>query len=503
MVDVPGKGGTKLFPTPRAILQTEKVRFVGDPVALIIAESRAEAQDAAELIDIDYEILPSVTDTGGALAPDAPVIWEANGSNLCVLWDSGREKEADAGFARAAKTVSLELINNRLVGNPMEPRVALGEYDAATESYTLHSPTQGVIRVQDGLARLILKVPKEKLRVISPDVGGGFGLRGKIFPESGMVLRAAKRLGRPVKWISGRTETFQCDPHGRDHVTRAEMAFDADGRTLAVRIRTMAAMGAYLQDFGPRVPTVAGGRIMGTVYDIQALNAQVRCVFTNTTPTDAYRGAGRPEQAYVLERLYDLGAAEFGIGRDEIRRRNYIRPEQIPYTNVVGNAIDSGLFAETQGKAQALADWAGFPARRAASAAKGKRRGIGLGYFIEASGGQPSEWARVRFDPDGGVAVTVGTFSHGQGHETAYAQILHQKLGVPFDAVRLMQGDTAAAARAPRRWAASPSPGPPSSSSPRAGGWRRTCWKPASTTWNSKPAASASPAPTSAPAGSR
>ena len=443
MVDVPGKGGTKLFPTPRQILQTEKVRFVGDPVALVIAETRAEAQDAAELIEIDYEILPNVTDTGAALAPDAPVIWEANGSNLCVLWDSGREAEADAGFARAARTVSLELVNNRLVGNPIEPRVALGEYDPATDSYTLHSPTQGVIRVQDGLARLILKVPKEKLRVISPDVGGGFGLRGKIFPESGMVLWAAKRLGRPVKWTSGRTETFQCDPHGRDHVTRAEMAFDANGRTLAVRIRTMAAMGAYLQDFGPRVPTVAGGRIMGTVYDIQALNAQVSCVFTNTTPTDAYRGAGRPEQAYVLERLYDLGAAEFGIGRDEIRRRNYIRPEQIPYTNVVGNAIDSGLFAETQAKAQALADWAGFPARRAASTAQGRRRGIGLGYFIEASGGQPSEWARVRFEADGTVAVTVGTFSHGQGHETAYAQILHQKLGVDFEAVRLIQGDTA------------------------------------------------------------
>ncbi|MBC4014715.1 xanthine dehydrogenase family protein molybdopterin-binding subunit [Siccirubricoccus deserti] len=443
MVDVPGKGGTKLFSTPREILQTQRVRFVGDPVALVLAETKAEAQDAAELILVDYDILPSVTDTGAALAPDAPVIWEENGSNRCVLWDSGREAEAEAGFARAAKTVAVELINNRLVGNPMEPRVALGEYDAATGGYTLHSPTQGVMRVRDGLAKLILKVPNDKLRVISPDVGGGFGLRGKIHPESGMVLWAAKRTGRPVKWTSSRTETFMCDPHGRDHVTRAEMAFDADARVLGVKIRTMAAMGAYLQDFGPRVPTVAGGRIMGTVYDIQALNAQVSCVFTNTSPTDAYRGAGRPEQAYVLERLFDLGAAEFGIGRDEIRRRNYIRPEQIPYTNVVGNAIDSGMFAETQEKALALADWAGFPARRAAAAAKGRRRGIGIGYFIEASGGQPSEWARVRFEDDGRVALTVGTFSHGQGHETAYAQILHSKLGIPFDAVRFIQGDTA------------------------------------------------------------
>jgi carbon-monoxide dehydrogenase large subunit len=442
MVDVPGKSGTRLFSTPREILQTKKVRFVGDPVALVVAETRAQAQDAAELIMVDYDILPSVTDTGAALDPDAPIIWEENGSNLCVLWDSGRETETEAGFAQAARTVSVELVNNRLVGNPMEPRVALGEYDAVTESFTLHSPTQGVMRVQDGLARLILKVPKEKLRVISPDVGGGFGLRGKIFPESGMVLWAAKRLGRPVKWISGRTETFMCDPHGRDHVTRAEMAFDADGKVLGVKIRTLAAMGAYLQDFGPRIPTVAGGRIMGTVYDIQALNAQVSCVFTNTSPTDAYRGAGRPEQAYVLERLFDLGAQALGIGRDEIRRRNYIRPEQIPYTNVVGNQIDSGLFSKTQDLALKLADWDGFSARRAASATNGKRRGIGIGYFIEASGGQPSEWARVRFDAAGAVSVTVGTLSHGQGHETAYAQVLHQKLGIAFDAVTLVQGDT-------------------------------------------------------------
>jgi len=443
MVDVPGKGGTKLFKTPREILQTKKVRFVGDPVALVLAETRAAAQDAAELIEVEYELLPSNTDTARALDPDAPVIWEENGSNLCVTWDSGRGAEVEAGFARAAKTVSVELINNRIIGNPMEPRVALGEYDAATDSYTLHSPTQGVIRVRDGLAELILKIPKEKLRVVSLDVGGGFGLRGKLFPESGMVLWAAKRLGRPVKWVSGRSETMVSDPHGRDHVTRAEMGFDANGKITAVRIRTDAAMGAYLQDFGPRIPTVAGARIMGTVYDIQALNAEVRCVFTNTVPTDAYRGAGRPEQAYVLERLLDQGAAAFGIGRDEIRRRNYVAPEQIPYTNVVGNMIDSGRFAETQDMALALADFAGFPARRKAAEAQGKRRGIGMGYFIEASGGQPSEWARVAFEPDGTVALTVGTFSHGQGHETAYAQILHSKLGIPFEAVRFIQGDSA------------------------------------------------------------
>ncbi|WP_135466928.1 xanthine dehydrogenase family protein molybdopterin-binding subunit [Crenalkalicoccus roseus] len=442
MVEVPGKDGGRLYAPPREMLQTRKARFVGDPVAIVVAETRAEAQDAAELVTVDYEPLPSVTDTAAAAAPDAPVIWEEHGSNLCVLWDSGREKEAEEAFAHAARIVSVELVNNRLVGNPMEPRVAIGEYDPAEDRYTLYSPTQGVIRVRDGLAQHILKVPREKLRVVSPDVGGGFGLRGKLHPESGMVLWAARRVGRPVKWRSDRTETFLADPHGRDHVTRAEMAFDKDAKVLGARIRTVAAMGAYLQDFGPRIPTVAGGRINGTVYDIQALNVQVRCVFTNTAPTDAYRGAGRPETAYVLERLLDQGALAFGIGRDEIRRRNYIRPEQIPYRNAAGNEIDSGRFAETQEMALQLADWRGFPARRAEAARRGRLRGIGLGYFIEASGGQPSEWARVRFEPDGAVVLVVGTFSHGQGHETAYAQILHSRLGIPFDRIRFLQGDT-------------------------------------------------------------
>lgn len=443
MVDVPGRGGTTLFAPPREMLQTRKVRMVGDPVAIVVAETRQQAQDAAELVEVAYDPLPSVTDTAASLTPDAPLLWEEHGSNLCVHWSSGREAEAEAAFARAARIVRVDLVNNRLVGNPMEPRVAVGEYDAAADRWTLTSPTQGVIRVRDGFAKHILKVPNEKLRVVSPDVGGGFGLRGKIHVESGMVLWAAKRLGRPVKWRSDRTETFLSDPHGRDHVTEAEMAFDTDGRTLGVRIRTIAAMGAYLQDFGPRIPTVAGGRINGTVYDIQALNVQVRCVFTNTQPTDAYRGAGRPETAYVLERLYDQGALAFGLDRAEIRRRNFIRPEQIPYRNAAGNEIDSGRFAETQDKALALADWAGFPARRAEAARRGRLRGIGLGYFIEASGGQPSEWARVRFEPDGMLTLTVGTFSHGQGHETAYAQVLRSKLGIDFDRVRFVQGDTA------------------------------------------------------------
>jgi len=438
-VEVPGKEKPLFAPT-RHILQTERVRYVGDPVALVVAETREQAMDAAELIQVDYETLPSITETGAALDPASPVIWEEQGSNLCVHWDSGREAEADAAFTKAARIVAVDLVQNRIVGNPMEPRVAIGEWDG--ERWTLVSPSQGAVKVRDNLAKLVFNVPLEKIRVISPDVGGGFGLRGKLFPESAMVLWAARRLGRPVKWRAGRTETFLSDPHGRDHVTHAEMAFDENAKAIGVRIRTLAAMGAYLLDFGPRVPTMAGGRINGTVYDIQALNVQVRCVFTNTVPTDAYRGAGRPETAYVLERLFDQGAAAFGIGRDEIRRRNYIRPDQIPYKNVAGNVIDSGHFAETQDMAMKLADWDGFAARRAESLKCGKLRGIGLGYFIEASGGQPFEWARVALTPEGRAKLTVGTFSHGQGHETAFAQILSEKLGLPFDAIDLIQGDS-------------------------------------------------------------
>ncbi|RVT96034.1 xanthine dehydrogenase family protein molybdopterin-binding subunit [Rhodovarius crocodyli] len=442
MVDVPGKGGTKLAAPARHIFQKDTVRFVGDPVACVVAETRAQAQDAAELIFVDYDILPSITDTGAADAEGAPQIWPEAPRNTCVLWSNGREALADEAFAKAARVSTIRLVQNRLVGNPMEPRVAVGEYDAATGRFTLTSPTQGVVRVREALAQYVFGVDKAQVRVISPDVGGGFGLRGKLFPESAMVLWAAKRLGRPVKWRADRTETFLSDPHGRDHVTEAEMAFDADAKILGMRVRTNAAVGAYLMDFGPRVPTVAGGRILGTVYDMQAVDVQVRCVFTNTVPTDAYRGAGRPETAYVIERLLDLGAPQFGISREEIRARNYIRPEQIPYTNCVGNVIDSGRFEETQGLALKLADWDAFAARRAESAARGKLRGRGLGYFVEASGGQPFEWARVAFQPDGMVNLSVGTFSHGQGHETAFAQLLHEKLGIPFDKVRLVQGDS-------------------------------------------------------------
>jgi carbon-monoxide dehydrogenase large subunit len=442
-IEVPSRPGTPpLYCPPRRILQTDAVRFVGDPVVAIVAETRAQAEDALELVEIEYEMLPAATDTATALDPATPVIWPERGSNLCVEWSNGRDEQADAAFAAAAHVAKIRLVQNRVVGNPMEPRVAIGLWNAEKERYELTSPTQGMFRVRDPMARDILKVPNDKLRIISPDTGGGFGLRSKCFPESAMVLWAAKKLGRPVKWRSGRSETFVCDPHGRDHVTEAEMPFDAKGKALGLRVRTTAAMGAYLCDFGPRIPTIAGARIAGSVYDLQAVNMRVKCVFTNTVPTDAYRGAGRPEIAYTIERLLDLGAAHFGVTKDEIRRRNYIRPDQIPYTNCVGNVLDSGDFGGTQQKALDLADWAGFARRRDDARAKGKLRGIGLGYFVEASGGAPTEWARMAMTSDGKARLHVGTFSHGQGHETAFAQIVHSRLGIPFEDVVLVQGDT-------------------------------------------------------------
>jgi carbon-monoxide dehydrogenase large subunit len=440
-VDVPGRGGEKMFAPLRPVLADGVVRYVGDPVAFVVAETAVAARDAAELIEVDYDPLPAVVDATAALQPGAPLLWPERGSNLCVHWESHDGTAMRAAFARAHRTVRCELVNNRLVGNPMEPRVAIGSYDPATGIRTLHSPTQGVVKLWQGLATIVFNTTPDKIRVVSPDVGGGFGLRGKLFPETVMVVWAATRLQRPVKWTSDRSETFLSDPHGRDHVTVCEMAFDADARILAMRADTAANVGAYLLDFGPRIPTVAGARIAGSVYDVPAMQLSVKVTFTNTVPTDAYRGAGRPEICYQMERLLDLGAEAFGIGREEIRRRNFIRPEQLPYRNQVGMVIDSGLFAETMDQALAKADWAGFSPRRAARH-DGKLRGIGLGYYVEASGGQPLEEARVRFEPDGRVTLIVGTFSHGQGHETAFAQILAERLGVPFDRIDLRQGDS-------------------------------------------------------------
>ncbi len=439
---VPGKGGSEMFAPTRPVLARGVVRYVGNPVAYVVAETLAEAKDAAELIEVDYESLPAVVDLAAAAKPGAPLLYPERGSNLCVHWESHDGNAVAAAFAEAHKIVALDFVNNRVVGSPMEPRVAIGEWDAENQRYTLYSPTQGVIRVQNSLATIAFKVPKENLRVVSPDVGGGFGLRGKLFPESVLVLFASKRLGRPVKWLADRQETFLCDVHGRDHVTHGEMAFDADARILGLRIKSIANAGAYLSDNGPRVSTMAGARIAGTVYSVPAMQLSVEVTFTNTVPVCAYRGAGRPEICYQMERLLDQGARAFGIAREEVRRRNFIRPDQLPWKNQVGMVIDSGHFQETMELALERADWAGFEARRAEARRRGRLRGIGLGYYVEASGGQPTEQASVKVTPDGRVEMIMGTFSHGQGHETAFSQIVAQKLHVPLDAIDFRQGDT-------------------------------------------------------------
>ena len=441
-VDVPGADGARMANPGRAVLQTDRVRYVGDPVAFVVAGTPEQARDAAELVAVEYEALPTVCAADEADAPGAPLLHKPVGSNLCVHWLSHDGTEVEAAFAGAEKTVRVELANNRVVGNPMEPRVAIGQWEGEAGRYLLHSPTQGAVRVRNGLADIAFEVPKDRVRVVSPDVGGGFGLRGKLFPETVMVLWAARRLNRPVKWCADRQETMVADPHGRDHLTTAEMAFDAEARILGMKAHTLANLGAYLSDMGPRIPTVAGARIAGSVYHVPAMQLSVRCVFTNTVPTDAYRGAGRPEICYQMERLLDAGAEAFGLSPAEIRRRNFIAPEALPYTNRVGMTIDSGAFADTQARALERADVAGFDKRRAASEAGGKRRGLGLGYYVEASGGAPTEQAQLRFEEDGGVSLIMGTFSHGQGHETAFAQIVHQKLGIALENIRLLQGDT-------------------------------------------------------------
>lgn len=440
--DVPGVDGTGVRVPPRRILQTDTVRYVGDPVALVVAESREAAIDGAERVTVDYEPLPAVTDTALADSDDAPRVWAQWDSNLCVHWAIGDAAATDDAFRSAAHVIEQSLVNNRVIGNPMEPRVAVGLYDAASERYVLYSPSQGALKVRNGLASSVFRIPIERMRVVSPDVGGSFGLRGKWFPESAMVLWAAKRLQRPVRWRADRQETMLADPHGRDHVTRAALALDASGRILGLRIHTVASMGAYLSDLGPRTATIGGGQVAGTVYRVPAIDLAIRCVFTNNSPTDSYRGAGRPEAAYVMERLLDAAAARLGLTRDAIRRRNMLAPQALPHRNPFGHGIDSGRFEETMQLALAAAEWSGFESRRVLAARSGKLRGIGMGYYLESSGGLPSEWARVSIQPGGGVEARVGTFSHGQGHETTYAQVISEILGVPFDAIRLVQGDT-------------------------------------------------------------
>ncbi|MEQ8194398.1 MAG: xanthine dehydrogenase family protein molybdopterin-binding subunit [Rhodospirillales bacterium] len=424
-------------------LATGRVRFVGDLLAMVIADTPEQARDAAEMIAVEYDERPAVTDTAKAAEPDAPQIWPGCENNTCVLWENQNSAPVDDIFERAHKIATVDVVNSRVMGTPMEPRAALSEYDAATGRVIHYAPTQGVHRHSFILQNFLPTMTKDDVRIVSRDVGGGFGLRGKFYPESMLMIWACKRLKRNLKWLADRYESMVSDTHGRDNVTHGEAALDENGKMLAVRLHATCSVGAYPFQNGPNVPIFNGGRVTGQAYDIPAIHHVIRCVFTNNTPTDTYRGAGRPEAAYIMERLIEAAADAMGIDPVEIRRRNFIPRDKIPYTNSRDCVFDSGDFAGTLEMALELADWNGFTKRRAESEARGLYRGIGIGYFIEASGANPIEEGRVRVNRDGTVSLIMGTFSHGQGHSAVFPQIVVDKLGVDYDAIDYVDaGDT-------------------------------------------------------------
>ncbi|HET6467245.1 MAG TPA: xanthine dehydrogenase family protein molybdopterin-binding subunit, partial [Geminicoccaceae bacterium] len=440
-IPMENRDGSQAPSPPHPILVTDKARYVGDNVAFVVAETRAQARDAAELVEVDYEPLDAVADTAAALEPGRPVVHEECPNNLAFDWHYGDAAAVDAAFARAAHVTRLELINNRVVANAMEPRAAVSEWDAAAGKLTCYTCTQGPWQFRDAIAQN-LGLDPEKVRVITPDVGGGFGMKAMFYPEYSMTAFAARQLGRPVKWTSERSEAFLSDTQGRDHVTTAELAFDADHRIIGMRVRTIANMGAYYYFFAPYIPTGAALKVLPGVYDVKALSYAVKGVFSNTVPVDAYRGAGRPESIYCVERVIEQAAHELKIDPNELRRRNFVRPEQMPFTSAAGEIYDSGEFARVMDTCLAKAGWSGIAARKADAKARGRLRGIGMCYYIESTMGDPSESADIRFEEDGSITVLVGTQSNGQGHETAYAQVLHDRLNVPFEKIRIVQGDT-------------------------------------------------------------
>lgn len=429
--------------TPRILLAKDRVRFVGDAVAFVVAESREAARAGTEAIEVDYAELPVVASLDAALADGAPKIWDEAKSNSLFDWQVGDAEKAAAAIAGSAHVTALRIVQNRVAPTSMEVRAALGEYDSETGIYTLSTGSQGVAGMRQMLAGPILKVGADKVKIVTGDVGGGFGMKTFIYAEYPLVLHAAKALGKPVKWTGERGDAFQTDTHGRAMVSNAKLGLDADGLITALVVETWSDLGAYQAQFGPAIQTVAGGRIMGGVYRIPFIHNLVHGVVTNTAPVDAYRGAGRPESAYVMERLIEAAARATGVEVDEIRRKNLLTPAELPHDNGIGLTFDIGNFPAVLDKAMAQADWAGFPQRKAAAQAKGLRYGRGMAYYVEiAGGGGTDEYADVRVAADGIVEMAVGTQSNGQGHETAYAQVLSEKLGIDMDEIRIVQGDT-------------------------------------------------------------
>jgi len=433
-------GGPKGYRTKRPPLAQGRVRYVGERVAVVIAASEAEARDAAELVSVDYEVLPAVVRTEDALRSGAALVHEGGANNTSFTMRMGNGDAVDAAFARAHHVTRLPLYNNRLTAVTMEPRGCIGDYDPGTRRYTLYSSTQNVHGVRQILAHQLLHVPESRIRVVARDVGGGFGMKGNVYPEEGIVVWAARRVGRPVKWIPSRSEALLGDAQGRDQNVTAELALDRDGKFLALRWTGSHNVGAYIEGAGA-IPILFSLKLATTVYDIPAVAVTSSLVFTNTAPTVPYRGAGRPEAVYIIERLVGQAAHEMGIDPAELRRKNLIRPDAFPYETRTGWRYDTGNYAAAMAKCQALADWDGYAERRARSEAAGKYRGRGIVYYVDNTG-IFNERMELRFDPGSEVTIVAGTLSHGQGHETTYAQMVSDWLGVPEDKIHLAQADT-------------------------------------------------------------
>ncbi len=450
------KDGTPMKEPPHYPIARDRARYVGDIVAVVVAESREQAKDAAELIVVDYAERPAVASIRAALDGTAELVHDDVPGNVCYDWHLGDKAATDAAFARAAHVATIDLVNNRLVPNAMEPRAAIGEYDPANGEHTLTTTSQNPHVIRLLMGAFVLGIPEHKLRVVAPDVGGGFGSKIFHYGEEAIVTWAAKKVGRPVKWTAERGESFLSDAHGRDHISHAELAMDADGNFLGLRVKTDANMGAYLSTFSTSIPTYLYATLLAGQYKTPAIYAEVTAVFTNTAPVDAYRGAGRPEACFLIERLVDIAAQKLGMDPTALRRRNFIPKEAMPYLTPVALQYDTGDFAKNLDMALPMVDYAGFAARRAESAARGKLRGIGFATYIEACGIAPSniagalgaraglyESAEVRFHPTGSVSVFTGSHSHGQGHETTFAQLVADRFGIPIENVDIIHGDTA------------------------------------------------------------
>jgi carbon-monoxide dehydrogenase large subunit len=445
------KDGSPMKMAAHPAIAAGKACYVGDPVAVVIAETLGQAKDAAEKVAVDYEVLPAVTDP--AKAQSSEPIHDVAPKNTIYQWHLGDAKAADAALKSAKHVTKLDIVNNRLVPNAMEPRVAIGEYDRGNDSFTLWNTTQNPHVARLVIAAFVGMAPEHKLRVIAPDVGGGFGSKIFIYPEEVVCLWASKRVGRPVKWTADRTEAFLSDAHGRDHVTHAEMAFGEDGRITAIKVKTIANLGAYMSTFSSSVPTYLYATLLSGQYDIPAIYCEVDAVYTNTVPVDAYRGAGRPEATFVVERLVEVGARELGLDPADLRKKNFIK--SFPHQTPVIMTYDAGDYHASLKKALELADVKGFGKRKREAARSGKLRGIGYSTYIEACGIAPSQavgslgcgvglWesAEVRVNPTGSVEVLTGTHSHGQGHETTFAQLVAERLGIPIENISVVHGDT-------------------------------------------------------------